>query len=697
MGKQDTLRNLLIAGAIFLAVMWIGPYFIPVAPPPSPDIADTPRIATPGVAAPTAAEPAAGTAAAYTAVEAGEALEVEMGALPSMIAEDGPPPYRMHLTVSNVGASIETVRLSDHGKEVNRTDRYELVSPVTLADGTVERSFAVEKINIDGFDVDLGGRRWQIGPVESFSNEKLSSGELIDGQKVSLWIEIQKDGAAELRLTRTYVLPKQSIDAGRHDMWSTLAVESLSPNPHRIVLTDRGAVNVPGSSSRFSAEYLDFGIQGAGGQIAGARKTLANVTEAAGKRLTVFRLSPEAPGERLVWAALDNTYFTATSAPLDADWKTPASYIAEGAARDLDANAETQRDVTFSFVTTPQELPAGGKLEFQTELYLGEKDRAAFKQIDRYVARNYYFQIAAGLSWCTFNWLVELMIWLLNALYFVVRDFGVAIIILVLIVRALLHPITKKGQVNMVRMQQRMSEFAPKMEELKKKFGNDKARLQQETMKLYREHGINPAGQMLTCLPMVIQMPIWVALFYSLSNNILMRHQPLHFTWIKDLTSPDALYRFSSPIHVPIFGWELESFNLLPLLVAVFMYIQQKTIPKPPPSPNMTEQQRAQQEMMQKMMPIMSIMMLLFFYKMPAGLNLYVMFSSLFGWLEQNRIRKHIKEREHEGKLHKPPPGVEPAERKRRLPGWLERLQKAAEEAQKAQRTQRRDKPKRGR
>jgi YidC/Oxa1 family membrane protein insertase len=208
---------------------------------------------------------------------------------------------------------------------------------------------------------------------------------------------------------------------------------------------------------------------------------------------------------------------------------------------------------------------------------------------------------------------------------------------------------------------------------------------------------LNPAGQVLTCLPMFLQMPIWVALYLSLSNNILMRHQPPFYglTWIKDLTSQDALIPFSAPITIPLFGWVISSFNLLPLLVGLFMYIQQKTQPKPQPNPNMTEQQRQQQEAMQKMMPMMSAMMVLIFYKMPSGLNLYVMFSSLFGWLEQRVIRKHIKEREEAGTLHKPPrsrrddfddkASLSASPRNRKL-SWLEKLQKAAEEAQKASR-----------
>ncbi len=184
----------------------------------------------------------------------------------------------------------------------------------------------------------------------------------------------------------------------------------------------------------------------------------------------------------------------------------------------------------------------------------------------------------------------------------------------------------------------------------------------------------------------MIQMPIWVALYISLSNNILMRHEGFLFTWITDLTAPDALFTFGSPIVIPIFGWTLPAFNLLPILVSVFMYTQQKMQPKPKAKPNATDQQKSQQEMMQKMMPMMSIMMLFIFYKMPSGLNLYIMSSSLFGTIEQWWIRKHIKEREKTGTLHKPKKVKDDRIDRPKRPGkssFFKRLQQMAENAQK--------------
>ena len=96
-----------------------------------------------------------------------------------------------------------------------------------------------------------------------------------------------------------------------------------------------------------------------------------------------------------------------------------------------------------------------------------------------------------------------------------VHDWGVAIIILVGVVRLILHPITKKAQVNMMKMGRQMSALQPDMEKLKKRYKDDQKKLNQEMMKLYREKGVNPAN-MLGCLPMFLQMPIWIALYAML-------------------------------------------------------------------------------------------------------------------------------------------------------------------------------------
>jgi YidC/Oxa1 family membrane protein insertase len=702
MNKQDTLRNLLVAAAVVVLVLAIGPLLFPPPPPrpaASPDASipglseQDPTMGSPLTPGPPAARPPGEPAPAdstFVLQEADSAQTFELGAKLSAHQEGDwrTDPYRMGLTVSNVGAAIESALLTDHGARLDSPQRYPLLTPLPRSDGAILRSLAVDKINIDGSDVVLHDKKWHSEGVEEYKSGSSA------GQTVQFRLDIQRGDQPGLRLLRTWRLPRQPEELGRHDVYSELSVQNLTDQPSRVVITYRGGVGVPQEHTT-DDRVVDIGVRAGPEQVVGTRKLGSQAAANAGKPLPLFIPISAQPDQRLSWAATANTYFTCTIAPLGADGKSPAPYLAEVSLLDADADATTSDDATVRFVTLAAVLQPAATLTYPAELYMGEKDGRSFRKEPDYIARNYYYQISQGFGWCTFTWLVELMIWLLNSLFFVVRDFGVAIIILVLLVRALLHPLTKKGQVNMAKMQHRMTELAPKIEELKKKYANDKVRLNQEMMKL----NLNPAGQLMSCLPMLIQMPIWVALFLSLSNNILMRHQPFLFTWIKDLTAPDALIAFSSPLIVPVVGWRIASFNVLPILVSLFMYLQQKTAPKPPVSPSMSAEQRQQQEMMQKMMPLMSIMMLLIFYNMPSGLNLYIMFSSLFGWLEQVVIRKHIKQQEAAGVFRSTPPKP-PDEMNDRGPKsakmtWFNRLQKMAEEAQKAQHTQRAAKPRR--
>ena len=715
MDKTDTVKNLLIAAGVFLLVIVLGSKFFPTPTggPLGHQDAST-DVRTPGqetsgeapfptdgtypnrgsrdvsqVSADQAHKPS--NIGGFTIEEADEEQTLAMGAadltaggdeaaLASPTQKDWKNlPYRMRLVLSNVGASIESATMTDHAQEVGHPARFQLLSLIETNDGRRFRSLPIEKITVDDVEIPLLDRKWHLGEVNETS----------DGQSVDFWLMIQQDGTDALKLTRTFALPRQPAESGRHDLSSVLTVENLSATPHSVIVTSRGALGITGVNPRFDDRVLDFAIRDSGGRVTGSRQQLADVS----KKQVVALYPPEKAGEsgRFLWAATENVYFTCTIAPLNADGSDGAGYIGNVTGIDVDRDAFTDNDATLQFVTREAVVQPDAKLTYQAAVYLGAKDARTFRSETDYSTRNYYYQIAQGFGWCTFTFLVELMVWLLNGLFFMVHDYGVAIIIMVLIVRTLLHPITKKGQVNMVRMQQRMGELAPKIEEIKKKYANDKARLNQEMMKL----NINPAGQIVTCLPMILQMPIWIALYLSLQNNIQMRHQPIHYTWVTDLSAQDALYTFSVPLTVPIFGWQIASLNLLPILVAVFMYTQQKLQPKPKPNPNATDQQRQQQEMMQKMAPMMSIMMLLIFYNMPAGLNLYIMSSSLFGTIEQWYIRKHIKQREADGTLHKKPRSEERAgpgpggnsPRGPRKASFLERMQKMAEEAQKGRGT----------
>jgi YidC/Oxa1 family membrane protein insertase len=697
MRDNDTVRNLFIAAAVFFAVLYIGKELLP--PPPQPP-ADTPQTGqaaddapvpsdetgaaqqAAATAPPGEPQPPAETAARSPFIVKGteEELTVSLGSAPTTEPPKGKKPkedpYRMCLTLSNVGASIDTATMTDHKEELKRPDPYKLLVPVETEGGIPYRSLAVENVNIDRQDVPLHQARWT-----------LRKEEIDKGERGTFGIQVEQDDAPVLKITRAFTLPQQSIKSGRHDLYCDLEVTNVSDTPRQIILTFGGGVGVPMADPTLDDRVVDYAIRSPAVNLPeGQRKKSAQISKAEDASIKLYEAATAQTGEHLSWAATANKYFTCTVAPLDPEGQGDGDYLSSLQAYDIDKSAETADDTALRFVTERVLIQPNETRSFSAAIYLGEKDHKSFKTIEEYKSRNYYYQIAKYIPFCTFSPLVELMIWLLNGMHSIwPHNFGLAIMVLVLIVRAILHPITKKGQVNMVRMQKKMGELQPKLEEIKKKYANDKTRLQQEQMKIYREEGVNPTGQLFTCLPMLLQMPIWVALFYSLRQNIDIRHQPF-MLWIRDLTAQDALFTFSSPINVLIA--HIESFNLLPILLAIAMYVQQKLMPKPKPNPNATDQQRQQQEMMQKMGPMMSIMMLVFFYKMPSGLNLYILSSTVLGALEQHFIRKHIKRHEEAGTLVKPAKkkggmADQAQKRKLKMPGWWGWLQAAAERAQK--------------
>ncbi|MFQ5490553.1 MAG: YidC/Oxa1 family insertase periplasmic-domain containing protein [Phycisphaerae bacterium] len=570
-------------------------------------------------------------------------------------------PYRMAVELSNVGASLRRATLSDFAEHARKPERYRLLHEIESADGGLAGSMVLEQITLDdGLEVDLSKTVWS-GQVERTES----------AEKVKFTTDVVDDsGQAVLGLAVTYTLPVQPADARRYDLDMSLSVTNRDDKPHRVIARIRGPVGLQRNDIRADDRAVTVAKKSEGvlGQVSKAFR------QQAGKPSWEF--ADDGGKSPYWWAAAGNKFFTCAMTPLSSDGRESPGYLASIQSVDLDEQAETADDVTFKVVTRPETLASGASVTYPFACYLGPLDREGFASQTNpdYQRRQYLLLITRSYSFCTFGWLTELMIVLMNGMVHIPpHNYGVAIIVLVLVVRLGLHPLTKKGQVNMMKMQKQMGKLAPKMEEIKKKYANDRARMNQEVQKLYQTEGVNPAGQMLTCLPMFLQMPIWVALWTSLNNNIGMRHEPFCL-WIRDLTAPDALIELGSSFHVPLLGnmiGPITSLNILPILWAISMYAQQKLMPKPPKPAGQSSAQSDQAAQMQKMMPLMSVMFALILYNAPSGLTLYIMASTVFGTLEQVRIRQHIRELEEQG-------GGAGADAKKpkgpRGPLWLQRI-----------------------
>jgi len=303
------------------------------------------------------------------------------------------------------------------------------------------------------------------------------------------------------------------------------------------------------------------------------------------------------------WLAARNKFFVLILKPDD-----PADNCVLHAERDPDGKALHVQAVSGELGFSANTIEPGGSFERSFHYYVGPKDYALLKTLG---ARQHEIMLHAWWEW--FRWICGAMLWTLNALYKVIPNYGVAIILLTAIVRILFWPITHKSTESMKRMQQ----VQPLVTELRAKFKDKPQKLNQEIMALYKEHKVNP---MAGCLPMLVQMPVFIALYNVLRAAVELRYAG--FLWIRDLSEPEGLLQGVIPV--------VGCLNIWPLLMTATMVWQQKLTP--------AAGDPAQQKMMLWFMPIF---MLFILYSMPSGLIVYWTVSqvlSIVQMLHQRRM-----------------------------------------------------------
>ena len=235
-----------------------------------------------------------------------------------------------------------------------------------------------------------------------------------------------------------------------------------------------------------------------------------------------------------------------------------------------------------------QSIPAGASGEWQTRFYAGPKAQKRLEEI----SENLNLTVDYGFLW----WLAVPLFWLLDWLHGILANWGAAIILLTFLVKLALYPLSAASYKSMANMRR----VAPQMKRLQERYADDKQKLSQEMMSFYKKEKVNPLGG---CLPMLLPMPIFIALYWVLFESVELRQAPFMF-WIEDLAAMDPYF-------------------VLPLLMGGTMYFQQTL------SPAMGD---PMQQRMMKMMPIMFTVLFLFF---PAGLVLYWLVNSVLSIAQQ--------------------------------------------------------------
>ncbi|NUN50056.1 MAG: membrane protein insertase YidC [Candidatus Brocadiae bacterium] len=255
---------------------------------------------------------------------------------------------------------------------------------------------------------------------------------------------------------------------------------------------------------------------------------------------------------------------------------------------------------------------AGEKTSTEWILYAGPKDGDALAE-----GRFSEWRIGDLLDFGWFGFISRILLWIMAALYAVFRNWGVSIIVMVLIVRLCIYPISKKAQVSMFRM----SKLQPRIKELQERFKGEPAKQNEAVMGLMREEGVTPLGG---CLPMFLQLPIFLGLYNALMYDIHLRQQPFLF-WITDLSQPETLF------HLPFTVFGQNGFHLLPLIMTITWFIQAYLAPRSP-----DPQMAAQQKIFMFMPLVIGFMM----YSSPSGLVLYWLISTAWGIAEQQYIKR---------------------------------------------------------
>ncbi len=384
------------------------------------------------------------------------------------------------------------------------------------------------------------------------------------------------------RLTKRYVL-----DPAKPDIGLDVVFENLSPR-----------------EKHFPAEFT-FGINYHFVDQASAHNfqvvTLAEKVESQNLQTILkkgFFLSKET-----AWTGILKHYFALLVKP---DWKT--------------LSVESEADDKSFWATLrmePLSLAAGGKITRHFLIYAGPQRYEILKSFDvefeNILSRGFF-----GLF----------KIWLLLALKFCdrfVHNFGWAIILLTLGIKLLFTPLTHMSFESMKKMQA----LAPKLKSLQERYKSDPAKLNREMMELYRRNRVNP---MMGCLPMLLQIPIFISFYQVLSETIELKGAPFLF-WIHDLSEPDRLFRF--PQALPFLGW--DAFNLLPLFMIASMVWQQKLTPQAGTTPEQT-----------KIMNFMPLIFGFMFYNMPSGLVLYWFVNNMLSIIHQVFVKRMVIVLHHE-------------------------------------------------
>ena len=537
-------------------------------------------------------------------------------------SEDPKTSFGLKVTLSSVGAGIVSAELNDERyKALKGPQPKGPIPQLSLLGNNLKAELQPLKksppvtghVSVEEIDkrlkkldeeADLGHVNWELaGTVEDAETKGVNSAVTFSFKT--------PDGRWELR--KKYEVQRWSkADAPRDEdpAGYQLAVQLIFKNlltKEQVLAYDlQGPVGVPLENAEHTSKYRDvkYGFRDANGKITTNAITTAEVVKAFEKN----QMEELRPGQRTFqYVGLDTQYFAALVLPQDTANKQ-STYVefAKPQVVVKDAALPNWSELSLQIRSVETAIPPESEIQHDYKLYLGPKRTALLAPLDATKAMD-------------FGWFAVIsngMLWILNGFHGLGLPYGICIMLLTVLVRSCMFPISKK-QANNAK---KMKELQPKIAELKTKYGEDKQKIAQAQMELFAQHGFNPLAG---CLPVFLQLPIFVGLYQALSSSVDLRRAP--FLWFDNLAAPDALFQL--PMVLPVLGNE---FNLLPIITTTLFLVQQKMF-MPPPTDEQTRMQA-------KMFFWMTLFMGFMFYHVPAGLCVYFIASSLWSMGERKLL-----------------------------------------------------------
>jgi len=494
----------------------------------------------------------------------------------------------MRIELTSEGAGVQRVELKNY-VEADRQTVLTLLSPELQSGIGLTLQFTDQDFSI---------------PVESLNWELVSSSDS------SVVFRMPLGGGRSV--TKELTLP-----ASGYELDVAVAFEGVYPSSRDVPYQLLGPERIRFEPKSIYPNSRVFGIVDAEGRFL---ETEHKAVGAVPQRMSIV-------GRRISWAGLESNYFALVIRPVDLASTLGRPKVVEIGEADRDRADQYRDNHEFGRQEFPLQVgfqaPISPESTDHFRVFLGPKDPtilAKYKEIG-------YPEL---IDYGSLGLLVRLFLFLLRTFEALTSSWGVAIILLTVLVKSLLHPMNKRNQRTMQRQQKKMGKIQPQVKELREKYKGDPLKANQEIQKLFKENDVNPAQMFGGCLMIFLQLPIWIGLINTFRLAIELRQTP--FLYISDLTAPDHLARL--PFSIPFLG---DWFNLLPVLYVAVTLINQRMMPKSD-DPQMRQQQ--------KMMTFMMVAFGFIFYGFASGLMVYFLTSSSLGIIEQKMIRSELAKEE---------------------------------------------------